>query len=212
MGVAVYGNGIEGLLTADHCAPGKETFWQSGTVYSGVTYAKVGTSLDWNNDGNDVQILTGGDYNGLMFTGGNHSTSKIKVTGSSEPYVGQILYIDGGYSGKRKVKVTKIGSTYWSAAMGRNYLHQVDVKSTSTPEVAVAGQGDSGGPVWYSYKGGAAVVALMSHVRTGTNKDSGLYLRDCAGVPGPRNCSSRAIIAPLHGFFVDHPAYKTIKG
>jgi hypothetical protein len=194
------------MLTAKHCGEAGTEFF-SGLNASNFS---VGTLKDWSNVSSDIELLTGSDdYEGKIFKGDWLSDKKVKVTGSSRPFVGQKVCEGGAKSGaKCGLTVTKVGGSRSNKDTSNpfdNYYNIATVENKGGG--AVWGAGDSGGPVYYSYKGGVAIVGIISTRNIGSEVP-------CLGQPtgGSRICSSIGGFTEAYAFFEDHPEWKSMKG
>jgi len=130
-------NGQETLITARHC--GQNVDWTTpSSADRFVGRAESG------NASLDATVMTGADYNSVMYVGPTNSTTGRVVRGSGNPADNTVAITSGSWSGaavanvrgvNRYVNVTDVGTVgpgFWTE---------------DTAGVASVGQGDSGGPV-----------------------------------------------------------------
>ena len=194
---------VELMVTAAHC--GKEGY----TAWDGSDDATLGTFLGWNNQGDDIQVIKGGTYNGRIYTGGVSSSTSKPVIGSAKPYKGQVICVDGTRSGQIcKAVVTDASGTFSKTRPETGYYYnQVAVKRVDGK--ALFGKGDSGGPVYSTSKKGLTVAGVISG---GFKKYSTTCISEKGSSDNPRQCFSSGTVANIYSLYKDHPLYHTIKG
>lgn len=176
------------MLTAAHCFVhselGTQSFWIDG---NGL---KVGQSFtaSFGNDAGSIATVVGvkgagGGHTIYLGPGStsNSGQSKVNVLGAEPTDEGDNVYTSGAYSGSRGPAEIQVAEAEWSGRTpdGTNYtVFGQYAKTLNKSEIA--GQGDSGGPVYVPVKGGIDAVGLVSAAPTSTGAP-------CVGIGG-RKC------------------------
>jgi hypothetical protein len=177
------------MLTAAHCMAeselGTEPFWVDG---SGL---KVGQTFYWSPSNDTVSLAT---VVGVKGAGGGHTIylgptsltstkgqSRANVLGAESVDEGDNVYTSGAYSGSRGPAEIQVAEAEWDADTldGTGYTVFGEYAKTLNKS-AIAGQGDSGGPVYVPVKGGVKAVGLISAAPSSTTAP-------CVGIMG-RTC------------------------
>ncbi|MGW0202879.1 hypothetical protein [Nonomuraea sp. NPDC003201] len=142
-GIRDLNTGDRFLLTADHCRQSGEIVLV-GKLDAGATGTKMGTVSGGDPDNDSLKIRTSTD--GVIYN--NNATTEFSnpVIGSKYPFEGQFLCTSGAFTGTRcNAKVGEVDIEFGRPDGGWRYpMAQLD----SVNGTILAGQGDSGGPVF----------------------------------------------------------------
>ncbi len=189
-----------GNLSADHCGSGTGQEWVYGSPSSasvvgrtsGVVSALPGSMVT------DLERYVDGESLAAAMAWGSHNNfTYVPINGYYSAAIGQSVCYNGAFSGVQcgsVVEATNAVVCYPSTPA----LPCYQVTRTAHPQgIAVAGNGDSGGPVGTltgrpsDNRTGFYGVGIISGIQGGTST--------CNGVPGSsaRRCSSVAFFAPV---------------
>ncbi|MCX4760402.1 S1 family peptidase [Streptomyces sp. NBC_01275] len=133
------------MLTARHCGA-------KGAAIKTATGAGLGT-VETSNTANDTAIFTSTVtpraqlHSGSWYGESSSNGAVLDVSGYSNPIVGQAVYADGAFSGESGSSQVKSSSVRWTdTENGTTYGPMFSALGGGT--LAVAGKGDSGGPVF----------------------------------------------------------------
>jgi hypothetical protein len=154
-GFEAHGGSFYYLNAAGHC------FTQGRSVYSGsgayLGYVSSRQFPTW-----EIEWIYGATYSPVIYNGSQGDvTSHINVYGRKWPWVGQ-TYCKTGQAGGRQCDwtVTSVHATY---IRGNGQVTGDLVAFSGTDPI----EGDSGGPIYYPYNGGALIAGtVVGHWRT----------------------------------------------
>ena len=197
-GVATY------LLSAAHCGQGE---WRTGAVNFGNgpernTYGNTITARALAHDGHAILTPDGAGavvYHGPPVNPNNNdlgATSGLWVGGASRSTIGELVCTSGSYTGTVcGIRVAATGISYQFDPPAHGVGVMTNMVNAQLPGVSVAGNGDSGGPVY------AIRTTDQRAIARGVISAIDLNLeRPCTGYVYPgRRCSSSV----LYGEVVD---------
>lgn len=197
-GVATY------LLSAAHCGQGE---WRTGAVNFGNgpernTYGSTITSRALAHDGHAILTPDGAGnavYHGTPVNPNNNdlgATSGIRVGGASRSTIGELVCTSGSYTGTVcGIRVAATGISYQFDPPAHGVGVMTNMVNAQLPGVSVAGNGDSGGPVYAIRTTDQRAIARGVISAIDLNQE-----RPCTGYVYPgRACSSSV----LYGEVVD---------
>jgi hypothetical protein len=187
------------ILTAAHCMQegklGTQPFW---TYANGL---KVGQTFSWSPYNDSVDIATSV---GVKGAGGSHqmylgpasltsasSQTLTNVVGTTDVLDGDDVYTSGAFSGTRGPAVVLSTEVTWDLTTtdGVGYDAFGAIASTAK-HTEIAGQGDSGGPVFVYAKGGVQAAGIISAGPTAS-------LVPCVGISAPGRKCAYAVLFPI---------------
>ncbi|MFC6023075.1 hypothetical protein ACFP2T_43855 [Plantactinospora solaniradicis] len=145
------------LLSAAHCGPGE---WRTGAVDFGNgpewnTFGSTIATRDLAHDGHAIHTPLGSDaavYHGPPVNPNNNdlgATSGIRVGGASRNTIGNLVCTSGSYTGTVcGIRVAATGISYRFEPPEHGVGVMTNMVNAQLPGVSVAGNGDSGGPVY----------------------------------------------------------------
>ncbi|HWC79659.1 MAG TPA: trypsin-like serine protease [Pseudonocardiaceae bacterium] len=183
------------LLTANHCGSfgGGDKYYTPANTYIGnqigqndLQHDTLMVELDYSNSTAGSAIYTGG-----VNASGNYNGSGLPISfieGSGTPEVGDYVCASGAFSGERCL--VKITNTDVTSPPNTLYQHMVEAEQTNDT-VGVAGQGDSGGPVYTPNEDGSVTaLGTLSSIDPGT-------VVPCTGVQN-RLCAWRVYFSNIN--------------
>jgi hypothetical protein len=176
-------NGSRYLITAYHCIqPNDPRFWDGGGDFMGSVTA---TNREF-----DAAFIKTDSRNRIYDGAWNDATNFSKaVTGLSKPATGNSVCMSGSYSGVRCGGIVGRASTMIGTdRLGRRY--EIQGWEVSHPGgAALAGVGDSGGPV---FRVTGSTVEAKGLIVAGGDSNA-----QCVGRPVVRECSSDVFISDI---------------
>jgi hypothetical protein len=177
------------MLTAAHCIVYKELFTQVFSIPNNSK--KVGSTFYFISDYDAVTLDTS---QGVTGAGGSYeiyggSTSKTtskgqslqRVLGTIKNNVGALVYTSGAFSGERSGTIVST-NVEWSASTVDGHSYDVfGSEAQNSAHTNVAGQGDSGGPIFSFTTGGVLAAGIVSAGVTA-------HPATCTGITGGRKC------------------------
>ncbi|MEV4574900.1 trypsin-like serine protease [Nonomuraea jabiensis] len=188
------------LLTAAHCSPGNTT------VIAGDENSKRDLGvIEWNfrraND--DIELITA-KASGMIYNNNGAAEFSNPVMGSIRDQVGNFVCTSGAFSGTRcGAQVTDVDLALWLRIQAWQYPV---VRATSSDGKAIAGEGDSGSPVFQVNPNNTNQVYASGILTGGDPSDSDFGI--CEDIPHPapnagiwRLCSYSIYYYPMHSLW-----------
>jgi hypothetical protein len=183
------------LLTAEHCGrEGSSTTWRTG-LYTNTPI--VGDQTYGGTD-TDIMKLRGQSYGPYMYYGPKGANTAVAVKGHAAPFAGMYIHHSGASSGVAYNSV--VTHTGLSVNYGDGLIYHGITRAVHPDGLMVAGNGDSGGPVFaLDQNGYVHAVGIISGISDGRSS--------CRGEPadGDRKCSDITLTAELRSYFAANP-------
>ncbi|MGH3518509.1 MAG: hypothetical protein ACRDQ7_14045 [Haloechinothrix sp.] len=176
---------VRGVLTAKHCGENDSWYTPESDLFVGNSNLVLGdrdmAGLMW---GRTTPGYPG--FRGRMYVGGPNSTTDVPINGSSRSYLDSLYCLSGGYSGLVCANRVLSRNLYPSGLGGPMFLTRHNTGR------AAAGNGDSGGPTYYSSSTGRFAKGIISAIDANR-------IRPCEGIPsgGGRECSDTVLHVEL---------------
>ena len=189
VGLPVYRNGVECMITAGHCSGSGASHNGGGNIGSPYTTTWPGNADIYG----DWRMFTGGSYDHEVYSGALSSNSVHSITAGqwgARSHGSQLCH-----SGRTTAEICRyyVYATYvdysisgTAVAFGTRMYHDGD--QNGTPDNTGFRGGDSGGPMYSAYNGGVAVYGLVSSYASGGYQ--GYYRYTMAMLAGIREWDS----------------------